>query len=83
MSRSNPCRLAGSQNADLGQQESHANATGFPDRVVNNFDRAEGQWGRSNTGQEIRKQRGRSPQRHGAENLLLAVSFRHLIVLLC
>jgi hypothetical protein len=74
--------FAGSQNDDLGQLESHANAAGFPDQTANNLDCSQGQRGRGNAGQKIWKRRGRSPRRRGAEKLELAVSSSALTQLL-
>lgn len=74
-SSSHPGPFARSQNADVGQLESHTNADGFPHQTVDNVDCAQGQGG-GNTGQKTWKRRGRSPRRRGAERLKLAVSSR-------
>jgi hypothetical protein len=63
-----------SRTADLGQPESHTNAAGIPDQIVNGLDGTGGQTSRGNAGQRILKRRGRSPRRRGAEKLQLAVS---------
>ena len=86
MSSSHPCCFAGSQNANLGQPESRTNTASFPGQIANNPDRTQGQRSRGNVGQKIWKRRGRSPRRHGAEKLQLAVSSRCLeptLILLC
>jgi hypothetical protein len=75
-----------SRNADLGQRESHTNAAGIPDRIVNGLDDTQGQTSRGSAGQRILRRRGRSPRRHGTEKLELAVSARHFkspLVFLC
>jgi hypothetical protein len=73
------------RNADLGQLESHTNATGIPDQIVNGLDGTGGQTSRGNAGQRILKRRGRSPRRHGTQKIVLAVSTRRFksLVFLC
>lgn len=74
------------RNADLGQLESHTNAAGIPDQIVNGLDGTQGQTSGGNAGQQILKRRERSPRRRGTEKLELAVSTRHFkspLVFLC
>jgi len=71
--------FARTQNADVGQPESHTN-------TVNNHVYGERNRSRGNIGDTIRKWCGWSPQCHAAEKLQLAVSSRPLwptAVLLC
>ena len=75
VSSSDPRPFVGSQNTDLGQLGRRTNATDFPGQTANSVDRIQGQ---RSTGQRIWKRRGRSPRRHGAEKLELAVSLRRL-----
>lgn len=79
-SSSCPRAFAGTQNADLGQQESYTNTDGFPCQCQNVNDRGHTHEERSrgNIGETIRKRRGRSPRRRGVEKLELAVSPRPL-----
>jgi hypothetical protein len=79
-SSSRPHAFAGTQNADLGQQESHTNADGFPCQCqnVNNRGHTHEERSRGNIGETIWKRRGRSPRRRGVEKLELAVSPRPL-----
>ncbi len=44
-----------SRNADLGQLESHTNATGIFDQIVNGLDGTRGQTSKGNAGQRILK----------------------------
>ena len=75
--QAHPHSFARLQNTNLGEPESHTNPLSFSDQIDHSR-RIQGQRSRGNTGQIIRKQRGRSPRRRGAERLQLAVSSRHL-----
>ncbi|KAH9953231.1 hypothetical protein BC827DRAFT_1273687 [Russula dissimulans] len=73
-SSSRPRAFARTQNAGLGQQESHTNAGGLPCpcQNVNNRGRMHEERSEGNIGETIRKRRGRSPRRRGVGRLELA-----------